>query len=424
MTSRETFTSALAGPLVKARATSAGVAPWAPTPGSNRIARGRSLRASPTARGCVAPMTAPTDDKPCSPTRSAPHSATSSATWCQTCRPSERTRSCTSAPPALDVLTTQKMPAPSRRHAARNGSSESRPRYGFTVTASASGGLPFDDSRYAAAYARAVEPMSPRFASAITCNPAAREYAQTSSRARTPSAPSASKNATCGLTATTYGATASTRPRQKRSQAAAACSRPRWASPFSSTGRWSGRGSSPTTSWERFRSTASAKRSAKFVVATAATPVRVLLVKDAKAPLVGAGPAALHGRLELTPCGELGHRGCRNRHFLRRIAGIHALALCAPLGHEFSEAREGHFPAAMQRVGDRVEEGVYGLRRIATGEIGAPRDLVNELLFRQVPLLLSTNRTTGKDPNSSAGLAQPCGFAGLLSRGGRSLARF
>src|SRR5439155_7551632 len=173
--------------------------------------------------------------------------------------------------------------------------------------------------------------MSPRFASAITCNPAAREYAQTSSRARTPSAPSASKNATCGLTATTYGATASTRPRQKRSQAAAACSRPRWASPFSSTGRRSGRGSSPTTSWERFRSTASAKRSAKFVVATAATPVRVLLVKDDEgreycAAFVssreglrglGAGPAALHGRLELTPCGELGHRGCRNRHFLR-----------------------------------------------------------------------------------------------------------
>src|SRR6476659_2414083 len=154
ITSRETFTSALAGPLVNARATAAGVARCAPTAGNSRIARGSNRRASPTARGCVAPMTAPTEESPCSPTRSAPHSATSSATWCQTGRPSERTRSCTSAPPAFDVLTTQKMPAPSRRQAARNGSSESRPRYGFTVTASASAGLPFADSRYAVAYAR------------------------------------------------------------------------------------------------------------------------------------------------------------------------------------------------------------------------------------------------------------------------------
>ena len=38
MTLREALTSALAGPLVKARARSAGVAPCAPTPGSSRIA--------------------------------------------------------------------------------------------------------------------------------------------------------------------------------------------------------------------------------------------------------------------------------------------------------------------------------------------------------------------------------------------------
>src|SRR5206468_8320291 len=75
---------------------------------------------------------------------------------------------------------------------------------------------------------------------------------------------------------------------------------------------------------------------------------------------------------------------------------------------------EGHFSTALQRVCDRFEEGIYGLRRIATREVGAPRDLVNELLFRQVPLLLSTVRPTGKDPNSRAGLAQPCGFAGLF----------
>ena len=68
-------------------------APCAPTPGSSRIACGISLRASPTSRGCVAPTTAPTDDSPPSPTRSAPHSATASATCCHIGRPS---RICTS----------------------------------------------------------------------------------------------------------------------------------------------------------------------------------------------------------------------------------------------------------------------------------------------------------------------------------------
>ena len=59
--------------------------------------------------------------------------------------------SCTSAPPAFDVFTRQKSPAPSRRHAARNGSSASRPRYGLTVTASASGGASPRGSTNAAA---------------------------------------------------------------------------------------------------------------------------------------------------------------------------------------------------------------------------------------------------------------------------------
>ena len=58
-------------------------------------------------------------------------------------------------------------------------------------------------SRKAAAYARAVEPMSPRFASAITSSPASRAYRETASSARQPSLPSASKNAACGFTATT-----------------------------------------------------------------------------------------------------------------------------------------------------------------------------------------------------------------------------
>ena len=62
---RDWLQSQAHGKLVKARATSAGVAPCAPTPGSSRIARGSNLRASPTARGCVAPMTAPTDSLYC-----------------------------------------------------------------------------------------------------------------------------------------------------------------------------------------------------------------------------------------------------------------------------------------------------------------------------------------------------------------------
>src|SRR5215211_4480294 len=89
MTERETETRALAGPLVNARATSAGVAPWAPIPGRRSTARGISLRASATARGYVAPTTAPTLERPRLPTRPAPQSFTSWAVWCQSGRPSD-----------------------------------------------------------------------------------------------------------------------------------------------------------------------------------------------------------------------------------------------------------------------------------------------------------------------------------------------
>src|SRR3989304_1227500 len=64
MIEREAVTSALAGPLVNARATSAAEAPCAPTPGRSRTAWGMSRRASATARGDVAPTTAPTLDTP------------------------------------------------------------------------------------------------------------------------------------------------------------------------------------------------------------------------------------------------------------------------------------------------------------------------------------------------------------------------
>ena len=72
-----------------------------------------------------------------------PQVSTSSATCLQTGRPSERVASCSSAAPAFEVRTRRNSPAPSRRHAARNGSIESRPRYGLTVSASASGGSPY-----------------------------------------------------------------------------------------------------------------------------------------------------------------------------------------------------------------------------------------------------------------------------------------
>src|SRR5262249_47343254 len=106
-----------------------------------------------------------------------------------------------------------------------------------------------------------------------------------------------------------------------------------------------------------------------------------------------------------------------------RIARIHALALGAPLGRELPKPREGHFATTFERVGDRVEESVNGLCRVPTGEARLRGDLVYELLFRQVPLLLSTVQTTGKDPNSPTGLAQPCGFAGIFGVAMRSEAR-
>ncbi len=74
--------------------------------------------------------------------------------------------------------------------------------YGLTVMASAIGGSPSTGESQASAYADAVEPMSPRLASAITSRPASRAWAEIRSSADSPYPPTASKNATCGLTAT------------------------------------------------------------------------------------------------------------------------------------------------------------------------------------------------------------------------------
>src|SRR6266511_4011980 len=136
-----------------------------------------------------------------------------------------------------------------------------------------------------------------------------------------------------------------------------------------------------------------------------------------------AGAAGLDGRLQLAPRGKLRHRGRRDRHLLARVAWIHALALGAPLGRELPETGKRHVLAALQRLGNRVEEGVDRLRCVASREPRFRRNLVNELLFRQVPLLLSTVATTGKDPNRRVGLAQPCGFAGVFAASRISLAR-
>src|SRR5437868_10113572 len=429
MIEREAETSALAGPLVNAGARSEGFPPWAPTPGSSRTDCGSSRRASATSSGKVAPITAPTAERPPSPTRSSPHSPTSCATCCQRSVPSERRTSCTSAPPAFDVFTRQKSPAPSRRHAARNGSSASRPRYGLTVTASASAGSSPRGSTNAAAYARAVDPMSPRFASAITSSSAFRPYSQTSSSARMPSAPSASKNADCGFTATAYGATASMIPQQKRAQAEAACSRPSTVSPRSSTGSWSMTGSRPTTTWLRLRSTASAMRSAKCVNATRATASMYFCPRNARGAAFAApsrsseetcpgclAAAALDCGLERAAGRELRDLRGRDVHLLARVTGIDACASRAVLARELAETGEGNVTAALQRVRDRLEERVDRLARIARRQLATPRDLVHKLLLGHVPLLLSLIGSTGlDDPTRGISPAQPCGFAGLFA---------
>ena len=59
------------------------------------------------------------------------------------------------SPPAFEVLTTQKMPAPSRRAAARYGSTDSRPSHGLTVSASATRRVALEVGRRVGARGRA-----------------------------------------------------------------------------------------------------------------------------------------------------------------------------------------------------------------------------------------------------------------------------
>src|SRR5262249_6857127 len=133
--------------------------------------------------------------------------------------------------------------------------------------------------------------------------------------------------------------------------------------------------------------------------------------------------AALDCLLQLAPSGELRHRGRRNRHLLGRVARVYTLPLGAPLRRELPEPRERDFSATPEGVGDGVEEGVNGPRRISAGEARFVGDLVNELLFGQVPLLLSTVRTraktltVGPDPLNHAVLRVFCPSPEVRSHG-------
>src|SRR5712691_11241021 len=229
------------------------------------------------------------------------------------------------------------MPAPCRLHAARNGSTDSR-------------------STYAAAYARAVEPMSPRFASAITSRPASRAYAHVSSNARIPCEPSASKNASCGLTATHARAVASISPRQKRAAAFARPSAPT-ASPWSSTGSRSTTGSSPTTSWLLFRSTVSATRSPKVVVATAASIAR-------------------EGYSQLRRVGTLGRRALELRnaqHMELRRRAAEELGDDEQLVGVFGRVRQNR-PARLRQTGLQLEPRARAGRNRSRGRDSAGRE--------------------------------------------------
>ena len=255
MTERDALTSALAGPLVNARARSAGVAPWAPTPGQqqdrlrHQLARladrarmgraddGADRREPVLADEVLAPLRDELRDV-------LPHRAPVG----------ERH--------VLDVA------AGVRGLDDAEDAGAVAPR-GREVRLDRLAPEPRVDGERVGAAARRLRGRRPRRrARSSRCRRACRRRSRAGRRGArrrrpprtrpSPRRPSASKNASCGLTATACGATASTIPQQKRAT-----------SPRSSTGSRSGCGSSPTTSWLRLRSTSAARRSAKVSVATA-----------------------------------------------------------------------------------------------------------------------------------------------------------
>ena len=225
MTERDAATSALAGPLVNARATSAGPAPCAPMPGSRQDGpreqppgladRARMRRADDRAHAGQAALA----DELLAPLRDEAR-----ATCCQSGFPSESARSWMSATPSFEVLTRQKMPAPF----APAGRDERLERVAAEIRV--------DGHRVGER--RAGRRAAPRYAARIRAAPSSRCLRASRRRRRSgrpcartrrrlssaaiPGGPSASKKASCGFTPTAYAATASITPRQKRAQASAA----------------------------------------------------------------------------------------------------------------------------------------------------------------------------------------------------------
>ena len=163
----------------------------------------------------------PSPRRPARPSRRAPTAPPGARPGGGAARPVHRaaasaatSRSCNSPAPGLDV---RHSTYANRSGRSSNGAIASAPRYGLTVTASA----PRTSNR-AVAWRAAVEPMSPRFASATTGRSAGR-LARIRSRAAIPADPKASKNARFGLIAAATGPAASatsvanrSRPRRSR----------------------------------------------------------------------------------------------------------------------------------------------------------------------------------------------------------------
>ena len=137
-------------------------------------------------------------------------------------------RPCTSPAPGFDV---RHRTYANRSARSRSGAIASSPRYGLTVIASAA-----RTSNSAVACRAAVDPMSPRLASATTGTSSGIDPRRRS-RAAIPGAPKASKNARLGFTAAACGKAASRRSWAKRSTPARSRENP--------SGSASGSGSSP-----------------------------------------------------------------------------------------------------------------------------------------------------------------------------------
>src|SRR3954468_16341300 len=134
-----------------------------------------------------------------------------------------------------------------------------------------------------------------------------------------------------------------------------------------------------------------------------------------------AGLGLLQRGLELRPRSEL--RQTRGGD-LDRLAGarVHALAGAALGDAELAEAGEVHLAATLERVLDRLEHCIDGLRSLALPKAGLGGDLIDELGLRHTFLLFPFEKSGG-DANSDPGRGTggcPC-FAALCADTGRFL---